>query len=356
MPASKPKIVPYEKKPLPNYEVVPLRSDAITVAAVQMTASKVDPRNPKPGIRKKLAHIIDCIDLVQARQHIDLVCFPEFSIQGSACRIWTRKDILRLAIEMPGEETELLGKKAREYNCYIEMAGYTKEKEWPGHFFNCSFLIAPNGKVIHRHWKAITSQGMLEIATTVHDVLDEFIERYGWDAVWPVARTDIGNIATFICSEGFIPETARAFAFKGAELLVRSIGGGAVYGMPTVGDPMFTMRAYSMFNNTYGILCNNAHGQTDFYSFEESGAGETMIIDNTGEVMQRAKSPNETAVYAVIPIGVFRKKRSIPVIRKELYAPVYEQYVGKFPPNLYLKYLPKDHLDGLNYARRNARW
>ena len=356
MPARKPRIEPYERKPLPNYETVPLRSEKITVAAIQMTASKVDPKNPRPGLKKKLDHIMHCIDLAQVRGRVDLVCFPEFALQGSACRLWTRADHLRLAVELPGEETELLGRKAKEYNCYIEMAGYTKEKEWPDHFFNCSFIIGPSGKVIHKHWKANTSQGMLEIGTTVHDVLDEFVERYGWEAVWPVARTDIGNIATFICSEGFVPETARAFAFNGAEILVRSIGGGVVWGMPTVGDPMFTMRAHCMFNNCYGVLCNNGFSETDFYGFQEAGSGKTMLIDNTGEIMREAHTNMETAVMGAIPIASFRKEHSIPVLRKEIYAPIYQKYEGKFPANLYSKYLPKDHLDGINYARRNARW
>jgi len=34
-------------KPLTNYEVVPLRSEEITVAAVQKTIMTVDPKNPE---------------------------------------------------------------------------------------------------------------------------------------------------------------------------------------------------------------------------------------------------------------------------------------------------------------------
>lgn len=57
------------------------------------------------------------------------------------------------------------------------------------HYFSASVIVGPQGTVIHKHWKAIRDPGRLEYATTVHDVLDEFVERYGWDAVWPVART-----------------------------------------------------------------------------------------------------------------------------------------------------------------------
>ncbi|MEW6141987.1 MAG: nitrilase-related carbon-nitrogen hydrolase [Chloroflexota bacterium] len=348
---------PYNHIPLPNYEVVPLRSEHIVVSAIQMRVDTIDCKNPKPEINKRINHISLLIDLAQERIPVDLICLPEFSLQGSSIRHWSREDFLRLAIELPGEETERLGEKAKEYNCYIEVAAYTKNKDWPNHFFNCSFIIGPNGNVIHHHWKAHMDPGGLEYATTVHDVLDQFVERYGWDAVWPVARTDIGNIATFICSEGFQQETARCFAFKGAEILIRSIAGGTTSGMPRVGNPRITMQAYCMANDVYGIYNNNAaDSSTTIHRVEFHGSGHTAIFDNVGRIMQEADSNQECVVTDTIPIGSYRKRHSIPAIRKEIYVRAYADYVGKYPPNLYSEYLPKDHIDGVNYARRKARW
>ena len=350
---------PLDRKPLPNYEVVPLRSDEITVAAVQPRMKQVDPKNPKPVLRENLEHISLLVDLAQVRGHVDLVCFIEFVLQGSAIRFWTREDFLRLAIELPGEESEFIGKKAKEYDCYIVVAGYTKDKDWPGHFFNCVFIVSPTGKIIHKHWKAHFNPGFLEYATTAHDVLDEFVKRYGWDAVWPVARTDIGNIAPSVCSEGMLPETARVYAFKGAEIFVRLMtGGGATTGgrPPGVGDPRIVMQAQCMSNDIYGIYTNNAYGVTGDYAIEEMGGGFTMIIDNRGTILQQAESLHETLILATIPIASFRRRHSIPVLRQELYAPAYAEYEGKYPPNMYSEYLPKDHWDAINYARRKAKW
>lgn len=53
------------KKPLPNYDVVPLRSEDILVAAVQTRLKNVDPKNPKPGMKENLTHLLDCIDVAQ---------------------------------------------------------------------------------------------------------------------------------------------------------------------------------------------------------------------------------------------------------------------------------------------------
>lgn len=363
-----PQLRPRFKKPLPNYEVVPLRSDEITVAAVQMRLKNIDAKNPKPGIKNNMDHMLWLIDAAQHTPQaltggrVDLLAFPEFALQGFDIK-WTRQDWLKVAIELPGEETELFGNKAKEYNCYIEIQAFTKEKDWPGHYFNCSFIVGPSGEVIHRHWK--NSDPRIEGATSVHNVLDEYLERYGWDAVWPVAKTDIGNIATFVCHEGLPPEPARAFAIKGAEILVRSIAGAAAhYVVRERGDARIGMQAHCMFNDVYGVFANNAlapvlsPSERKFapYRLTDQGCGSSMIIDNVGKILERAGSPAETVVLATIPIASYRKDHSIPVIKKEVYEGIWTNYVSKWPPNMYKDYLPKDTADYLDYANKKARW
>jgi len=350
---------PYYKAPLPNYETAPLRFDDIMVAAVQMRSKKVDHQDPAPVIKENVDHICWLIDVAERAQQVHLLVFPEFALQGSAIGLWNREDFLRLAIELPGPETEQIGKKAREYDCYIVMAGMTKEPdEWPGHFFNTSFIIGPDGNVIHKHWKAHADPGGLEYATTCHDVLDEFVKRYGWDAVWPVAKTDIGNIATFICSEGFVPETGRVFGLKGAEILCRCIAGGnRHYASGLAGDPGLTMQAYCMGSGIYGIFCDSAIiVNPEPYSTEDIGCGQSRIFNPTGRQIAEARSTHEQIIPAPIPIAAYRKTHSLPPLRQEIYAPMYNQFVGKYPPNLYSEYLPKDAIDAANYARRKARY
>ena len=65
-------------------------------------------------------------------------------------------------------------------------------------------LVGPDGAVIHNHWKAYGGfPGVLEYATTVHDVLDEFVERYG---------TSTRDVRSFVraardgAALGFFPE------------------------------------------------------------------------------------------------------------------------------------------------------
>ncbi len=335
----------------PNYEVVPLRSNTIGVIACQMNPKRdIDVNNPKKARRENLDKMLFMCDMAKVRAlqaamgppTADLLVFPEFSITGYD-GTWTRDDWQKVAIEVPGEETEILGKKAKELNCYIAFASHTKDpKDWPGHYFNTSMIIDPKGEVIHKHWKAYrVTGGSGEWATTAHDVLDKFVEMYGWDAVWPVARTDIGNLATYICSEGFAPETARTFAFKGAEILCRCIGGG---GELNSGKYRLQFRADCSFSLVYGIYTNG-------------GNGGSMIVNPLGQVMNEILDNNERVVCARIPIAQYRSEHSRPHIRTEIYIPVMEQWPGQFPPNMYSDYgVPPDMADARRLCMEHARY
>ena len=107
----RPQMEPYYKKPLPNYPVAPLRFEDIMVAAVQMRSMKVDPADPRPVLQENVEHICWLIDVAERRDQVHLLVFPEFALQGSAIGMWSREDFLRLAIEIPGPETEKIGKK-----------------------------------------------------------------------------------------------------------------------------------------------------------------------------------------------------------------------------------------------------
>ena len=310
------------EKTLPNYEWAPLRSDEIVVAAVQMATQLIDVNNPKEGLKRNLDNMLSLIDYTCRSNRADLIVFPEMAIQGFGAG-WNREDWLRISFDVPGEEMERIGAKAKQYNCYIVVCCYTKDdKEWPNHYFNSGIIIGPSGKVILHHWKARWAPQAAAYCTTVHDVLDEFVARYGWDAVWPVARTDIGNIAVYICSEGFQPETARAYGFKGAEIFARPCGGCGETGTmfqgftAIVGDPRLAMRADCQQNNVYGVFANTA-----WLPHVRNGSGSSMVIDGYGQIIKQAAIYHETVVAARIPIARYRQQHSIPLLRQELLLP-----------------------------------
>lgn len=346
------------EKPLPNYQVVPLRSDEITISVIQSTYRSVDIKNARQEIRQNLDHMLRFIDTVQARRQKDLLIFHEFPLQGSDIS-WTRQEQIKVAIEIPGEETEIIGQKAKQYNCYIEFGARGVMKDWPGHFLYLGLIVGPSGDLVHTRWKTRNMAG-IGFTTTVYDVLDEYVARYGWDAVFPVARTDIGNLT--ILPETLEPEMGRAFAIKGAEIIIRymTYGAGHWSNRPFgyrggLGDTFrLDLQATCLQNSVYGVFVNNALVPTEV--FNDYGAGRSAIIDHDGRIIAEAASAHETVLEAVIPIASFRKTHSIPKIPKELYTDLVRQYVSKYPPNSFSKSLPDTNRDSLSHYQNLARW
>lgn len=333
-------------RPLPNYEVVPLRSKSISVAVIQSRVRTVDAADPAPGRKANVEHMAWLIDGAQAwgAKH-DLLVFHEFPITGYSPR-WQRPEYLNVALDIPGPETEALAAKAKQYNCYVEFGCYAREAGWPGHFINMGVLLGPTGEVVLKHWKSRNWAGM-GFSTTVYDVLDEYVARYGRDAVWPVARTEIGNLAIMPCL--FEPEAARVYAVKGAELLIRYVPGGMVAKYRT------ELQAQCMTNFIYGVFANIAISPESGY-IEDGGTGLSAVIDPEGRILAEASSHHETIVAATVPIASFRERHSIPVLSKPLYQDVFDGYVAKYPPNAFSAELPANPAESAGLYRKLARW
>lgn len=353
----------FTQKP-PAYEMVPLRSDEITVAVVQSKLNIDDPSRGRQQVKENLERMLWLADQAQEfdlRRDIkyDLLIFHEFPLQGFNIS-GTREEELRHAIDIPGSETEAIGKKARQYQCYIAFGCYGKLKDWPGHFMDMGIIIGPGGDIIYQIWKHRQLSGMA-FSTTIYDVLERYVEMYGWDAVFPVARTDIGNLAMAPCV--YEPEIARAYATKGAEMLIRlmTIGGGywTNLGLPAYRgggyhNLRFDLQACCLVNDVYGVFVN--HAITLDKAIGDRGAGGSAIIDYDGRLISEASSALETMVIASIPMASFRQKHQPPNFPKELYADMYANYVPRFPPGALLKYLPKDRADAKAYYQKIAHW
>lgn len=346
------------EKPLPNYEVVPLRSDEVVAMVIQSKQMTLDINTYQQGIKNNLNLMLELIDFVQSRRHKDLLIFHEFPLTGSSIQ-WNREEQMRVAIDVPGEETEAIGKKAKQYNCYIELGAKGRLPDWPGHFNYLGIIIGPTGEIVHTRWKLRNMAG-LGFGTTVYDVLDEYVERYGWDAVFPVARTDIGNLA--IIPEIYEPETNRAFAMNGAEMFIRymTLGAGHWGTRPVsyrggLGDTMrVDFSAGCIQNSVYGFFVNNSLNIDDL--IQDHGVGRSSIYDYDGRLMAEASSPFQTFVEATIPIASFRRMHTIPVLMKELYTEAYGKYVSKYPPNLFLKNMPDTNKESAQQYLDNGRW
>ena len=331
-----------------TYDVIPLSKNTITLGVVQTRVRGVRADNWKQDRQANLDHMLEQIDnTFHFGAGADILFFHEFPITG--WNAWTREEILRFAIEIPGDETEAVARKAKEYGCYIVFGSYARDDDWPNHVLSITTIIGPDGTIVDKHWKARNIKGVFPgvelFTTTIYDVLDEYVEMYGADAVLPITRTPYGNIAT--SSVQLEPELFRAFAIKGGEIFLRTASGGF--------SP-WDMLATAAYNRVYVAICNNAVSPENPGFFDDAGSGGSAIYDPRGKIMAEADTKFETLVSARIPIAEFRQRNRQPIVHMALYRDVFNTYQNAYGPNLFSEYQPTDLKDAKRYLGDKSRW
>ncbi|MBI4445489.1 MAG: hydrolase [Acidobacteria bacterium] len=255
------------------------------------------------------------------------------------------------AIDIPGEETEELGKICREFDSYIMAQAKAKHPDLKDVFFNVGFILNPKGKVILKHYK-VSPLWPVEHSVCPHDVYDWWVKKYGnnLNAFWPVVDTEIGRMGIMMANEGSYPENARALAMNGAEIVYR-----ASYPHPGTGNEFFEIqsRARALDNNMYIIAPNMG----TYYLFPEDTTpidtfgGRSFIINYRGQIVGRQEyGAGSTYVGGVIDIEALRDHRArakwdnwMKDLRTELYQLLYQKPI--YPKNLYLKRKPMKHAE-----------
>jgi predicted amidohydrolase len=255
-----------------------------------------------------------------------------------------------VAFELPGPEVEVIAERAKHFGCYIAFGCYAKEKDWPDHVINMSVIVGPDGNIVSKQWKARNILGLFGagalIGTTVYDVLDRYVEMYGWDATLPIARTDIGNIA--MTAVGVEPMIYQCLALKGAELLIMSVTGGS-----NAESAMATART----NRIYTVGVGNAVSPDNIGFPDAAGAASegTVIVNPRGMAIGKTSNPHEDFAFARIPIADFRKTRRFREIPAALIVPVLQAYQPAFQPNAFLDQLPETYEEAGDMVRKRMR-
>ena len=339
-----------------KYETVPLKQDFINVAAIQSRLLSIDTRDKTRTLKRNMDRALRLIDLAQNSPEewggerrwgskVDLICMHEFPIQGF--QPWTRKELTQIAFELPGPEVATIGERAKRYGCYIAFGCYAKLKDWPDHVINMSVLVGPDGGIVDMQWKARNILGLFGdqalIGTTVYDVLDRYVEMYGWDRTLPVARTDIGNIC--MTAVGAEPTLYTCLGLKGAEILVLSVTGGS-----NAESANNTARA----NRLYTVGVGNAVSPDNIGFPEASGTedGGTVIVDPRGSTLAKTDNHHEDIITARIPIADFRKTRRVQELPKALLLSVLQAYDPVFQPNAFAGALPATYKEAGELVRK----
>lgn len=285
---------------------------------------------------------------------VRLVVIPEMAIQGMVANIPGNRERERhFAVTIPGPETDELAKKARQLNTYIAAELYmVEDPDFPDRYFNVGFIVDPSGEIVYRRAKATSDayEGGMLGNMNPHDVWDEWVEKKGggdvMEAIFPVARTEIGNIGIAICHEGVYPEVVRGLAMNGAEIIIRP-----TLIEPSVQNGMWELqnRAHALFNSAFVVAPNLGPQYRDDGGVEDLFGGQSMIVGPRGQILtqQRGWTTGDSFVCTTIDIEALRRARvanglynQFKDLRTEQYRAIYDEPI--YRKNQYLDAPPSE--------------
>lgn len=280
---------------------------------------------------------------------VKLVVFPEFA--HSAPVFETAADLRdKLAVEVPNEHTDKLIAKAKEYAIYIQSGSMLEiDAKYPGHVFNTTCLISGDG-ILYKYRK-VNPWIPFEVHSSPHD-----IEGYE-EEMFPVAKTEIGNIGCAICYDWIFPEAIRQLAINGAEVLVRV----SAYMDPwNATEPMdwwtIINRCRALENMCYVVASNQAASLKHYPPYSWSGG--SMVVDFDGRILAKASEGHgEKIVVAPIDISALRHEREVRTghhmlahLRTEAY-PAYKKH--NYPPQPQKEVSFESNLEQINAAKKS---
>lgn len=252
---------------------------------------------------------------------VRLAVLPEYLLTSYPGRISIPDFAEKAAIDVDGPEYAALGKVATEQKLFVAGNAYERDRNFPGLYFQTSFVVAPSGEVVLRY-RRLNSM----FAPTPHDVWSRYLDLYGLDGVFPVARTEIGNLAAIASEEILYPEIARAHALRGSELFVHS---SSEIGSPLATPKAIARRARAFENAAYVVSANTA-GITGTAMPLASADGNSQVVDYKGQVLAESNGGETFTAFAEIDLAALRAHRRKPGMtnmlarqRLELFAATY---------------------------------
>jgi len=232
---------------------------------------------------------------------VKLVALPEYTLTGFPMRESVQEWRDRACLEQNGPEYEALGKVAQTNNLYLSGNVYEIDPHFPQLYFQTCFIIGPNGNVILRY-RRLTSC----FEPTPHDVWEKYLDIYGEEGIFPVAKTEIGNLGTIASEEILYPEITRCLVMRGAEIILHptSEPGSAER---TIKETCRLARAIE--NQVFVVSANTASiDDTPIPPFTCSAMSK--IVDFNGHILAQAAQGGEAFnSNAVIDIGALRRTR-----------------------------------------------
>ncbi len=304
---------------------IQMRSERATQAPDDAAAALV--------IKRNQARLIGLIEKACASgQKPDLVVFPEFAMQGPPLGMSVRQWIRRACSPIPGPLTAPLQELARRERIFIAGNMFEAPPEWPGRYFNSSFLIDRDGEVILNYRRVNTAA-----FPSVHDFMTEYLKVTAREEVFPVVETELGRLCLIPCGEINVPEVSRVMMMQGAEVILHPTNSKRT-------DYQEAAKLSRTAENMVDLISANVAGPIGFSPDNTLLGGRSHILDHHGRTLAFQEDAEESiGVSAIIDVETLRRDRRTdtglenPLLRAryEMYVPYYSA-AHFYPRNYFL--------------------
>jgi len=240
---------------------------------------------------------------------VKLVVLPEYLFTSYPGRITIPDFAARVGWAADGPEYEALGVVAQRLGMFLAGNAYETDEAFPDFYFQTCFIVAPSGDVVLRYRRLISM-----FAPSPHDVWEAYLDKYGLEGVFPVARTEIGNLASIASEEILYPEIARALALRGAEVFCHS---SSEVGSPIATNKDIAKQARAFENLAYVVSANTA-GISGTAMPLSSAEGNSQIVDWKGQVVAQSGDGETFTAFSTIDLGAVREARRTPAMTNYL--------------------------------------
>ena len=311
--------------------VKPWRATSIQVRSERASQASSD-AEAAAVIKRNQDRLLNMIEAACASgQKPDLVVFPEFAMQGPPLHMKVEEWIRRACSPIPGPLTEPLQALAKREGIFIAGNMFEAPPEWPGRYFNSSFLIDDHGEIILNYRRVNTAA-----FPSVHDFMSDYLAVTPQDNVFPVVDTRLGRLALIPCGEIVIPEVARMMMMQGAEVILHPTNSKRT-------DAQEAAKLSRVTENMTYLVSANVAGPIGFSPDNTIPGGRSHILDHHGNTLAFQEDAEESfAVSAMIDIEQLRTDRRTdtglanPLLRAryEMYVPFYSA-ARFYPPDTF---------------------
>jgi len=256
-------------------------------------------------LKDKVYNIGKAIRFMRELQgQVDIACLPEFFTTGFSLDL-IGNDFYELAETVPGETTEQIGKKAKEYGLAVVGNIVEKDPLCEEILYDTAFVIDSEGELTGKYRKFYLYPSEHQYFKQGKDFL-----------VFDLGAVRIG-IA--ICYDHAFPELFRVFALKGAQIVF------ILSAVPTGYEYLLNLRARARAQDNQIFI---AHVNRVGKEGDAQYCGLSKVVNPKGEVVAEASADQEEVLCTEIDLDLISKEKRQERVLKSLRPEIYE-YLSK---------------------------